>query len=57
MKTGEREDQVLNLVEYGLYSEDNIIIFLEEEVYNDYCVSIGESRNLFLLAMTQAYII
>ena len=35
--TGEREEQVLHLVEYGVSSEDDIMIVLEEEEYNNYC--------------------
>ena len=35
--TGEREGQVLHLVEYGVSSEDDIMIVLEEEEYNNYC--------------------
>ena len=35
--TGEREEQVLHIVEYGVSSEEDIMIVLEEEEYNNYC--------------------
>ena len=40
--TVEREEQVLHLFEYGVSSEDDIMIVIEEEEYNNYCSSIGE---------------
>ena len=40
--TGEGEEQFLHLVEYIVSSEDDILIFLEEERYNYYCGEIGE---------------
>ena len=41
--TGEREDQVLYIVEDGVSSEEDILIVLEKERENDYCGAIGES--------------
>ena len=55
--TGEREEQVLHLVEYGVSSEDDIMIVIKEERDNYYCGAIGESQNPFLSAMKQASII
>ena len=46
-RNGEREEQVLHLVEYGVSSEDDILIVLKEERDNDYCGAIGESQNHF----------
>ena len=40
---GEREDQVLYIVEDGVSSEEDILIVLEKERENDYCGAIGES--------------
>ena len=40
---GEREDQVLYIVEDGISSEDDILIFLKEEIENYYCGAIGET--------------
>ena len=54
--TGEREDHILHLVEDRISFEDNITIALKEERDNDYCGTIREPRNPFLLAMTQASI-
>ena len=39
--TGEKEERVLHLVKYGVYSDGGILIFLEEERDNDYCGAIG----------------
>ena len=52
--TGEREYQVLHLVEYRVSSEEDILILLEEERDNCYCGAIGEDQNTFLSATTQA---
>ena len=51
--TGEREDQVLHIIEDGFSSEENIMIFLEGDIYNDYCSATGESQYPFLMANTQ----
>ena len=55
--TGERDEQVLDPVEDGVSSEDKILIDLKEESDNDYYDAIGEYRNPFISAMTQASII
>ena len=52
-RTGEREDQVLHLIEDGVFSEDNIMIVLEDGIDHDYCGAIGYSRKHFLLATIQ----
>ena len=39
--TGKKEEHVLHLVENGVSSEDEIMIFLEEERDNYYCGAIG----------------
>ena len=41
--TGEREDQVLHLLEDVLSSEDDIVIVLREVRDNNYCGAIGEA--------------
>ena len=55
--TGKMEDQFLHIVEDRVSSEEKIMIFLKEEIYNGYCGAIVEDQNPFLLAMTQASII
>ena len=55
--TGEREEQILHIVEDRVSSEEDIIIVLEEEIDNYYCGAIGEAQNPFLLAMKHASII
>ena len=40
-RTGEREHQVLHIYEDIVSSEENILIVLKEERYNDYCGAIG----------------
>ena len=45
--TGEREEQLLHLVEDRVSSEYKIMIFLQEERDNGYCGTIEESQNPF----------